>query len=1020
MTLTLKRLREKVEPIYAEVQQISDTVLRCIRKAEQSPFAVYYLDVGDDLPQTHDKLNDYLNRVVGKRYFEGSASLQWNTYLYFIRSADRLMDTAWIKAKELVEKDRVYARKFVISESELDSALLPKTEAVAGGDNVADAMSPWISILQAANVEEAVLGEYTIPKRMQLIENPPTVTPSSTISAKTSSDTLLPQISQFEFKEFSRLHPTQKLFQFGAVNLLYGANGTGKTSLLEAIELFYCGKTRRNPKSSETYRFNVLVNGKPQSVSNMRELQTLRDRNLEWYGVREEKSTKLCDGFGRFNFLNTDAAIELSQLPENIHEDLAKLIVGSDVASTWQVIEKLTERVDVELRDTKKLQKQVQQELDLLTKQLTEISTVKRESDSLRSALQETLLRNQWKSDEALDTDVNILITELAEIKAVSEQVVNLYWLEAPVTLANIESYSHESDSIIKECTPYVDNFERLRETQRQLTESVRRDHEAMGLMSELDRLIKADVEQRTSELEKHRASIAKYSNLSVGLDDETLRIISGGQSTQSVCDYRDMSIVDRKRMEEALLAAKREHSDFVKLRDHSLSLTQELREIAARILEEGPSDECPLCHTKFKPGELAHRIVLGVDEHLEAKAQTLLENVRRASDALAIAVSTEKAANQLSSFCTRMQLIPETLLRDAILSFDKVKKNLAEATERTELLSSEIRAMEVQGLSLSRLNKVTVNLSNLGIYLTDRTQVNVSLLESEIIERLATSKRQMESNSKEEEKLKGFFSQAMSNARLTETDPTAAMAKLNERIATTRAILTALKRFLPRFSWEGTRHIAEWMVKVEEVRGLAVQFQEALEKERIATKTQTEANHRKDKLNRQNKTLIGRINRLEVAQNAFDKIQTKHSLKTITESALKANRETIEAIFSKIHAPAEFNGIGRDWTLIRKLDNSKTPLTMVSTGQRSAFALAVFLAQNAQLSSGPQVILIDDPIAHVDDLNCLSFLDYLREIALAGARQIFFATASSKLASLFERKFDFLGDKFKRINLTR
>lgn len=66
-------------------------------------------------------------------------------------------------------------------------------------------------------------------------------------------------------------------------------------------------------------------------------------------------------------------------------------------------------------------------------------------------------------------------------------------------------------------------------------------------------------------------------------------------------------------------------------------------------------------------------------------------------------------------------------------------------------------------------------------------------------------------------------------------------------------------------------------------------------------------------------------------------------------------------------------------------------------------------------------MILIDDPIAHVDDLNSLSFLDYLREIALSGKKQIFFSTASNKLATLFERKFDFLEpDEFKKFNLER
>ncbi|OFV93786.1 MAG: hypothetical protein A3G76_03765 [Acidobacteria bacterium RIFCSPLOWO2_12_FULL_65_11] len=63
---------------------------------------------------------------------------------------------------------------------------------------------------------------------------------------------------------------------------------------------------------------------------------------------------------------------------------------------------------------------------------------------------------------------------------------------------------------------------------------------------------------------------------------------------------------------------------------------------------------------------------------------------------------------------------------------------------------------------------------------------------------------------------------------------------------------------------------------------------------------------------------------------------------------------------------------------------------------------------------------MFDDPVAHVDDINTLSLLDHLRDIALSGQRQIFFATADSKLAGLFGRKFRFLGDRFKQIELAR
>ncbi|MDH6183322.1 hypothetical protein [Polaromonas sp. CG_23.6] len=77
-------------------------------------------------------------------------------------------------------------------------------------------------------------------------------------------------------------------------------------------------------------------------------------------------------------------------------------------------------------------------------------------------------------------------------------------------------------------------------------------------------------------------------------------------------------------------------------------------------------------------------------------------------------------------------------------------------------------------------------------------------------------------------------------------------------------------------------------------------------------------------------------------------------------------------------------------------------------------------MAMNSKLQTAPPVLLFDDPIAHVDDFNSLSFLDHLRDVALMGNRQIFYATADARLAGLFEHKFSFLGNKFRRFDLVR
>jgi DNA repair exonuclease SbcCD ATPase subunit len=209
--------------------------------------------------------------------------------------------------------------------------------------------------------------------------------------------------------------------------------------------------------------------------------------------------------------------------------------------------------------------------------------------------------------------------------------------------------------------------------------------------------------------------------------------------------------------------------------------------------------------------------------------------------------------------------------------------------------------------------------------------------------------------------------------------------------------------------------------VTIGTVRQLAGDYQVTLSKEQSSVKVLAEASTRKDQLEKQLAGLLPRSDRFNEARQVLAKIQNEHSLNSAMEEALRQNRVAIESIFSRIHSPAEFSGLGESLTtLVRKNGTGTANLQQISTGQRAAFALSLFLAQNVQLRSAPPVILIDDPIAHVDDLNCLSFLDYLREVVVAGDRQVVFATANDKLAMLFERKFDFLGDDFRRYDLSR
>lgn len=156
-------------------------------------------------------------------------------------------------------------------------------------------------------------------------------------------------------------------------------------------------------------------------------------------------------------------------------------------------------------------------------------------------------------------------------------------------------------------------------------------------------------------------------------------------------------------------------------------------------------------------------------------------------------------------------------------------------------------------------------------------------------------------------------------------------------------------------------------------------------------------------------------------AGKVLDDLIENASLENATREALDAIGDQINEVFARIHSPREYEYVGSPNVLLRTADDhAPRTLDQVSTGQRAAFALSIFLARNRTAASAPPILLIDDPIAHIDDLNALSFLDYLRDLAVNSGRQIFFATADTRVASLFSKKFSFLGESFKTIHLAR
>ena len=1017
-------MKERVAAQFADMEQVEDSIIRFTKKVDQKPYAVYYLDFSKDLPATQEKLDKYLDRVVGRYYFEGPASLQWSNYLYFITSKELLVTSEMLQAKELIERDRSYARKFVITEENLDSILSPLTVITPDTAPHTSILSIWTDHLVNAGIDEAILSDESMPARIKLIENLKLeLKPRSQPARQKLAIKAVPFIKSLDLKEYLPF-PQERWFDFGTVNLIVGPNGSGKTSLLEAIELFYCGRNKRNPDQSRSYKLIVeLVDGLVETVTDKRKASIFRNMNLMWYGQTEIKTNYLYQSFARFNFLDTYAAISLADSTSHLEDDLSKLLVGPDAAKIWSNIRRVHDSLLSELRILGQQKLAFEGEIFTLNEQIESASEIQHESDSIQIRLNDIMNNNGWPvvQDEKVSLS-SALAEPLAEMVAIIQQATELKWLESPVTFNGLNKYCHDAKNAINITEPDISRFEELKKSQKRLKELMKRDRDALTILHQADRLIDASISILAEEQSKQQRIISSHAGWLAGLDELNFDLILFDRNNLLVKCHR-IAIKKRSEAENLLIKQKSEYKKFSEAQYQHISLAQELRQIADKLIKISPqADECPLCHTQFKNGELAKHMTIGVDENLETLGQALLSKMKAQEYAVSNAAAIESIMTLLMNYCEKLGLAQNITVGGALSAIEEAKGTLATANTRFKKLTSDLKYLESQGLTVEMVEETCTRLRDFGYPLEEFKQEAAKRLRTIIEQNIAFSLQTLEADNKNIHKLEQKITSALSSVATVTKDIFDELSQLKERLATTERLREKLSTFSASFPWLDKRPLAELLVEAEEVRQLAAGLQTALDREKQADVSFTDSVKKKELLEQKLSKLNQRQKKMHEAYIVLQDLQNNHSLESAMKSTLQQNRASIEEIFSHIHSPAEFKGIGSDWTSLIRKDGTESRLSQISTGQRAAFALSIFFSQNAQLGKqAPPVILIDDPIAHVDDLNSLSFLDYLRELVLMSPKQIYFATANDKLATLFERKFDFLGKEgFRRFDLSR
>lgn len=1033
--LETQTAREILSHLLVDIQDIDDSVIRGEKRLGSQTYAVAYVDLADAVVKRSKNLREFQERILGDDFFDAPGDLRWNKYLYLVAGPNSISDPDFAVAKANIEADKDYARKRVVSESDLESLLGgAKLFEAAKTTQTYDVLSDWEHRLTAAHLD--LLLDCPTPRTSaveriaQGIAHRAATQPRAKTLNPSDQHLAASKLSGLTVSSFRPIHDG-KTYQFGDVTLIVGANGTGKTSLLEAVEYLYCGNNRRSNSTNEVRLKATLTkraDGSQYDLASTTDGPRIKARCLAWYNREERNVDSIVTSFSLYNFLDTDAAFRLSGhlQPADVTEELSRLLVGSSAATTYDYFEKIygdIEKAEGKLRrDIDKLQ----DELDADVKHLKELqerpSTAKALTDSYRNALADLRWLQISQHPTPQTQEGNALLDALGHLQVLLSAGASAR------TISDIHQRSDELSAAVEAATSHGNRLSELTRREELLVEQIA-EHNAH--LENLDRWLAYSSSGFHETLQRYPVARQTVQQL-VG----RLGNFVAGELPQVPSPYDELPLAAALlNARDALIRDEKLVAETQKLINLHGKAAATRAETAARLkaaaLEAtrnfGNPDTCPVCLTVHPAGNLLHLI-----EELTSATESapelnkLTEVLRTAEGEVAHTKSVLETLDFAHAVASNLSLSTSLIAPEIFDALAALRTQANNAKNELQQITKQGQTLNEAGFSSNENDLLWGHIRHLfanseqwpTAEAIGRVRQTHSLGSESKRKELGTCRQAMEETLRTVRNICETISMNGWNTRVQPVKSFASLVALRDEFAT---IAQRVDNLLEKINLSDHAALMEIQVNISSV---ATAFKQAEDATQIELQSSEALQTLPQKI--ADKKLVldkvkGEAQALQKSIRALKEIFDTASLGIATAEALIAIGEQINEVFTRIHSPGEYEYVGSREVLLQTIEKKeRRSLDEVSTGQRAAFALSIFLARNRTAISAPPILLIDDPIAHIDDLNALSFLDYLRDLAVNSGRQIFFATADTRIASLFSRKFSFLGEGFKTINLTR
>jgi len=1029
--ISQKDLISLLNEFYTGTEPVADTVVRCSRTYKGEPYQYFFFDHSDDFLSFD--LGLYLKRFLSELYFKSEGALQWNFYVVFLTSK-----TIAESDRRRIENNVDYARKMIVSETEL-SQWLHRTylsgngQAPVAHEGLADIwkgllreqqldciFSPQVKLNEG--VEKIVSGKYFIEKEAK-----------DSNRQFQDKDTKLGALTYFNPIKYRDYPKFEQPFNFKKVNLIDGANGFGKTSLLEGIEFFITGENNRLDDTSENYQLEAQFADDLHPRKYKKDSPLFRERDRVWYnGMDRLRGSDLSAHFNRFNFFNTDAAfrLTLNKSDDEIENAFRDIALGDQVNFLKRQMSVYETRLQSELKSRKSLLAEYDSDLKTARGLLSELRKSQVDTSRLLPQLYENLRRLEINADlskqdlpalDRLKFSLSVLATELDNV------ATDITWIQE-VSLLSLRQEEEALKKINTLAGQYREAEAAALKITNELALTEQWNEAVILLIAELTPYYEGGVYQNilglAEKLGRQRSKVELVHNLNESFTGiRAFDFTSPGRLFGNSMEILADNIQEERKREGDI-------TEQIKRYERSLSAVNAL---IANIKAQGRnyielakgSNTCPLCQTRFDaPADLRSAILRTLEDTVTNKDFNALLDIRSS-----IVDRIKESAKQLES----LQLLKGLFQRSGItanIDEQTVSAVLQQLNALTETLQAEelrLSEMEQQQLEFRQNKLDETRLEELVakfVLLFPNELLNVANFKALSDKTKAVIQKNSDTTEQEKARIERLSAQLLKAVQ--EYDPKLALSSLDslkQREFYAGHYLYELENLVDD-DFDEEVLLASLQLKVQRIMGHLDEIRADMVAQQQESGVSAKANATISLKTEQKAAVTAEKERIEAALETIDLISKKHSENDFLVEFLNTNKQEIKNTFLAIHSPREFVDIDISDGKIRlfKMDQKPTDLYHISTGQRSAMALSLFLTLNKKSQNGPPMIIFDDPVAFTDDLNILSFLDYLREIVLSQVheKQLFFATANENLSFLFQKKFEVFADDFNHITLKR